>query len=155
MKQADLAMYKSKASGRNIVRFFDPALELAVKEVSLLRMICARLAEKQFELHYQPQVVGEGLVTGAEVLLRWQHPNGAWYRRRVHSNRRGIRTAPAPGLLGAGNRLQAVEGVGRAARHGRSDAFSECQCPEFHQKDLWIWFGAYCMRPAPIPASQA
>uniref|UniRef100_Q47GC0 Diguanylate cyclase/phosphodiesterase with PAS/PAC sensor(S) n=1 Tax=Dechloromonas aromatica (strain RCB) TaxID=159087 RepID=Q47GC0_DECAR len=74
MKQADLSMYKAKAAGRNAVRFFDPSMEIAVKvraemEDDLLRA----LAEKQFLLHYQAQMVGERL-TGAEVLLRWQHP---------------------------------------------------------------------------------
>jgi len=32
------------------------------------------LADKQFELHYQPQVDTEGRVRGAEALLRWTHP---------------------------------------------------------------------------------
>jgi diguanylate cyclase (GGDEF)-like protein/PAS domain S-box-containing protein len=75
MKQADLAMYKSKSSGRNIVRFFDSALELAVKERAALEEDLRHgLAQKQFELHYQAQIVGERHITGAEVLLRWQHP---------------------------------------------------------------------------------
>lgn len=74
MKQADLSMYKAKAAGRNAVRFFDPSMEIAVKvraamEDDLLRA----LAENQFLLHYQAQMMGERL-TGAEVLVRWQHP---------------------------------------------------------------------------------
>ncbi|MBU0752886.1 MAG: EAL domain-containing protein [Gammaproteobacteria bacterium] len=75
LKQADLAMYRAKSSGRNVVRFFDPAMEAAVKtraelEEDLRRAIAAR----QFILHYQAQVIGDGRVTGAEVLLRWRHP---------------------------------------------------------------------------------
>ena len=75
MKQADLAMYKSKAAGRNAVRFFDPTLESAVKERAALEHDLRRaLTDNQFLLHYQAQVVDQGRLTGAEVLVRWQHP---------------------------------------------------------------------------------
>jgi diguanylate cyclase (GGDEF)-like protein/PAS domain S-box-containing protein len=75
LKQADLAMYQSKEGGRNLVRFFDPSLESAVKErVALEENLQRAVEEKQFLLHYQAQVVGKGRVTGAEVLVRWQHP---------------------------------------------------------------------------------
>ena len=75
LKQADLAMYKSKAAGGNAVRFFDPAMEAAVMErVALEDDFRRAIDEKQFLLHYQAQLVGENRVTGAEVLVRWQHP---------------------------------------------------------------------------------
>ena len=75
MKQADLAMYKSKESGRNALRFFDPDMEIAVKNRAALEEdLREAVQEKQFLLHYQAQVVGEGRLTGAEVLLRWLHP---------------------------------------------------------------------------------
>ena len=75
MKQADLAMYKSKAAGRNTIRFFDPAMEIAVKERTELESdLRQSLESKRFLLHYQAQVTGEGRVTGAEALVRWQHP---------------------------------------------------------------------------------
>lgn len=75
MKQADLAMYKSKASGRNMVRFFDPTLEVAVKARANLEDDLRRaLKEQQFLLHYQPLIADEDRLTGAEVMLRWQHP---------------------------------------------------------------------------------
>ena len=75
MKQAELAMYKSKEAGRNAWRFFDPHMESAVKERAVLEKDLRRaLEEKQFLLHYQAQVVSEGRITGAEVLVRWQHP---------------------------------------------------------------------------------
>ena len=32
------------------------------------------IAQGQFLLHYQAQVIGEGRLTGAEVLVRWEHP---------------------------------------------------------------------------------
>ncbi|MDP2025621.1 EAL domain-containing protein [Sulfuriferula sp.] len=75
MKQADLAMYKSKEAGRNTLRFFDPDMETAVmNRAALEKDLREAVREKQFLLHYQAQVVGEGRLTGAEVLVRWQHP---------------------------------------------------------------------------------
>ena len=74
IKQADLAMYKSKAAGRNAVRFFDPSLESAVNtRAALENDLRQALAEQQFLLHYQPQVSGDKL-TGAEALVRWNSP---------------------------------------------------------------------------------
>ena len=75
MRQADLAMYRAKAAGRSAVRFFDPAIGAAVKARAELEADLHRaIAERQFVLHYQSQVHGEDGVTGAEALLRWQHP---------------------------------------------------------------------------------
>ena len=75
MKQADLAMYRAKGAGRNIVRFFDPAMEAIVKvRAELEDDLRQAIDKKQFLLHYQPQVVDDGRITGAEVLVRWQHP---------------------------------------------------------------------------------
>jgi diguanylate cyclase (GGDEF)-like protein len=75
VKQADMAMYRAKAAGRNTLRFFDPAMQATVIErMSLEADIDRALRYGQFTLHYQPQVVhGKGVV-GAEALLRWQHP---------------------------------------------------------------------------------
>lgn len=75
MKQADLAMYRSKEAGRNAIHFFDPDMESAVMERATLENDLRRAVdEKQFLLHYQPQIEGEDRLTGAEVLVRWQHP---------------------------------------------------------------------------------
>ena len=75
MKQADLTMYKAKEAGRNAIRFFDPAMEVAVRDRAALESDMRRsLDARCFLLHYQAQVTGDGRVTGAEVLLRWQHP---------------------------------------------------------------------------------
>jgi predicted signal transduction protein with EAL and GGDEF domain len=75
IRQADLAMCKSKDMGRNALSFFDPSMELMVKQRAELEidLRCA-LESKQFVLHYQVQVVGDGRVTGAEALVRWLHP---------------------------------------------------------------------------------
>ncbi|NRR30210.1 diguanylate cyclase [Oxalobacteraceae bacterium] len=75
MKQADLAMYRAKAAGRNTVRFFDPAMEAAMLARAALEAdLRSALERKQFVLHYQPQVDGAGRMVGAEALLRWHHP---------------------------------------------------------------------------------
>jgi diguanylate cyclase (GGDEF)-like protein/PAS domain S-box-containing protein len=75
LKQADLAMYKSKSSGRNALRFFDPSMQIAVLEKSALEDdLRIALDAEQFVLHYQAQVEQAGQVTGCEALVRWQHP---------------------------------------------------------------------------------
>ncbi len=75
MIQVDLAMYKAKEAGRNAWRFFDPLMESAMRERAVLEGYLRRaLAEQQFLLHYQAQVVGDNRIIGAEVLVRWQHP---------------------------------------------------------------------------------
>ena len=74
-QQADLALHQAKAAGRDSYRFFDPAMQARVSErVALERELRLGLQAQQFLLHYQPQVDGVGHMTGAEVLLRWQHP---------------------------------------------------------------------------------
>ena len=74
LKQADLAMYKAKESGRNALCFFDPAMQTIVMEHSALENdLRGAITAKQFILHYQPQVSSDGRVTGAEALVRWQH----------------------------------------------------------------------------------
>jgi len=81
MKQADLAMYESKEVGRNAYRFFDPRMALAVQQrVSLIADLRVALKEQQFELRYQGQISGDGHVTGAEALIRWQHPQRGMIR---------------------------------------------------------------------------
>lgn len=76
LKQADLAMYKSKEAGRNTFHFFDPAMEARVLARSQTDAdLRQAIQEKQFLLHYQPQTEGKSSqIIGAEVLVRWLHP---------------------------------------------------------------------------------
>ncbi len=75
LKQADLAMYQSKTAGRNTMRFFDPEMQTKVTNRAAMEVdLREALRQQQFILQYQPQVVGDGRITGAEVLMRWQHP---------------------------------------------------------------------------------
>lgn len=75
LKQADLAMYQAKDSGRNAIRFFDPEMQAAItSRVALEADLREAVEAGQFQLYYQPQVVGEShRLTGAEALLRWHH----------------------------------------------------------------------------------
>jgi EAL domain-containing protein (putative c-di-GMP-specific phosphodiesterase class I) len=69
-------MYRAKDAGRNTLRFFDPEMQAAVSARATLEVDLRRgVREGQFVLHYQPQVDGEGRMTGAEALVRWRHPH--------------------------------------------------------------------------------
>jgi diguanylate cyclase (GGDEF)-like protein/PAS domain S-box-containing protein len=95
LKRADLAMYRAKAAGRNTLRFFDPRMQVAVSARAALEADLRKgVREGQFVLHYQPQVDGEGRVTGAEALARWQHP-----RRGLVSPAEFIPLAEETGLI--------------------------------------------------------
>jgi diguanylate cyclase (GGDEF)-like protein/PAS domain S-box-containing protein len=75
LKKADLAMYQAKAAGRNNARFFDPAMQAAVEARDALEKdMRDGLASQSFVLHYQIQVNDIGAPTGAEALVRWNHP---------------------------------------------------------------------------------
>lgn len=75
MKQADLAMYRAKETGRNVLRFFDPAMETAVlKRADMEKDLRGAVSNRNFVLHYQAQIEGIDRVIGAEVLVRWLHP---------------------------------------------------------------------------------
>lgn len=75
LKQADIAMYQAKTSGRNAIRFYDPVMQAAIAaRSSLERDLRATLEHEQFMLCYQAQVSEHGRVVGAEVLIRWNHP---------------------------------------------------------------------------------
>ena len=74
LKKADVAMYQAKASGRNTVRFFDPAMQAAVTAHAALERDMRRgLARQEFMLLYQFQVNMQGVPIGAEAFLRWNH----------------------------------------------------------------------------------
>ena len=75
LKQADLAMYQAKAAGRNTLSLFNPEMQTLISSRARLEEdLREAVLKNQFVLHYQPQVVGEGSLTGVEVLLRWRHP---------------------------------------------------------------------------------
>ena len=76
VRDADLAMYAAKGAGRNRVRVFHPDLRWAVEQKVLVAGELREAIEAgQLVLHYQPiQHLLSGEVSGAEALVRWQHP---------------------------------------------------------------------------------
>ena len=75
LKQADMAMYKAKTSGRNCIQFFDPEMQNAVThQVTMEHDLHEAIKRQQFRLYYQRQVDQHGKTFGTEVLLRWIHP---------------------------------------------------------------------------------
>ena len=75
LKHADIAMYQAKTSGRNAIRFFDPDMQSAIEARSELEdELRQALARQQFRLYFQVQVDSLRRPLGAEMLLRWEHP---------------------------------------------------------------------------------
>ena len=76
LKQADLALYQAKGAGRNTLRFFDPEMQAIVTARAELESgLRDAVLKNELRLHYQVQVDANGGKTGAEALVRWQHPN--------------------------------------------------------------------------------
>ncbi len=75
LKQADTAMYRAKAAGRNEICFFLPSMQEAADEkLHLSNELRQALKQDELYLCYQPQTDIGGNLIGAEALLRWQHP---------------------------------------------------------------------------------
>ncbi|KXS33077.1 MAG: Diguanylate cyclase/phosphodiesterase with PAS/PAC sensor(S) [Candidatus Gallionella acididurans] len=75
LQHTDVAMYQAKAQGRNAIRFFDPHMQTALQARATLEADLRQALEKQqFRLQYQIQVDRLRRPLGAEVLLRWEHP---------------------------------------------------------------------------------
>jgi len=76
LKEADVAMYEAKSSGKNSVRIFDSKLEKStVNKTELLQDLHNAIEKNQLTLLYQPQIeIATGKCVGAEALLRWEHP---------------------------------------------------------------------------------
>jgi diguanylate cyclase (GGDEF)-like protein/PAS domain S-box-containing protein len=76
LRNAELAMYKAKASGRNGYRFFSIEMNLAARRAVVMeRELRQALAAEQFATFYQPQLeLQSGRIVGLEALVRWRHP---------------------------------------------------------------------------------
>lgn len=76
MRNADHAMYRSKAAGRNQLTFFEPAMQrAAMHRLKLTSELRSAISGRQLELHFQPILDNQtGLISKAEALLRWRRP---------------------------------------------------------------------------------
>lgn len=76
MRHADAAMYHAKSAGRDRYCFFAHSMHVnAQAHQTLVHDLREALSNRQLTLHYQPKLTApEGPVTGAEALLRWNHP---------------------------------------------------------------------------------
>ncbi len=76
LEMADAAMYRAKQSGRNRCQFFNQEIQAQLQERARIESEFSGAIERgEFLLKYQPQIdLRSGAVTGAEALLRWEHP---------------------------------------------------------------------------------
>ena len=76
LKEADVAMYEAKSSGKNSIKLFDSQLERSTMDkTELLQDLHTAIERNQLTLLYQPQIeIATGRCVGAEALLRWEHP---------------------------------------------------------------------------------
>lgn len=76
MKHADLAMYSSKALGKNTYEFYNFNIDkLNSKKLLVEQELRHAIANNEFKLYYQPQISMESEhLIGAEALIRWIHP---------------------------------------------------------------------------------
>ncbi|WP_353047429.1 EAL domain-containing protein [Exiguobacterium sp. S3] len=77
IKNADIAMYRAKADGKNGYQFFTNELNESVSRRSNLSMALRKgVGRGEFTVHYQPQIQLETeTLIGMEALVRWQHPD--------------------------------------------------------------------------------
>ena len=76
LRHADVAMSSAKKGGKNCCQVYSKGLDNVNRHSLTLESELHRALERdEFVLHYQPKVdVRSGLVTGAETLVRWEHP---------------------------------------------------------------------------------
>jgi diguanylate cyclase (GGDEF)-like protein/PAS domain S-box-containing protein len=76
MKNADLALYRAKADGGGVYRFFEVEMDARMQARRALELDLRKaIVNGEFELYYQPIIdVKTGQITGCEALIRWHHP---------------------------------------------------------------------------------
>lgn len=79
LNRADMAMYQAKRAGRDAIRIFDPEMQSALNERTVLENHLWRaLDHNELMLYYQVQVDMSGQAVSAEALVRWEQPQLGW-----------------------------------------------------------------------------
>ncbi len=74
LQQADKAMYRSKAEGRNTISYFHRSMQAeADARLFMEKELRTAIKRHNFILYYQPQTDALGNITNAEALIRWNH----------------------------------------------------------------------------------
>src|SRR5258707_3040363 len=117
MRNADIAMYRAKAQGRNCYSFYTRQMSEHAEERLALEADLHHAVERgELRVLYQPKVaVADGGIRGAEALLRWQHP-----RLGLLSPDRFIDLAEESGAIVPIGRWVLQEACTRAAAWGGS-----------------------------------
>ena len=78
ISSADAAMYRAKEEGKNRFVFYDHDVKWRVRELALMEKELQRALDwEELVFYFQPKVgVATGEIMGAELLVRWEHPNG-------------------------------------------------------------------------------
>jgi len=76
LRAADTALYRAKASGRNLYVLYQPGMDVSQGRLELAVALRRALEKGEFELYYQVQVSPGGAAVGVEALLRWNRPEG-------------------------------------------------------------------------------
>lgn len=76
LRYADIALYEAKSNGRNLYRFYEPAMNERIMERRQLEMDMRQaLRRREFRLDFQPRYdASSQTIVGAEALVRWLHP---------------------------------------------------------------------------------
>lgn len=76
LRKADIALYRAKAEGGSALRFFEPAMDVHIRERDLIeRELRTAVRDRIVQPYYQPLInLRTKQVVGFEALARWQHP---------------------------------------------------------------------------------
>jgi diguanylate cyclase (GGDEF)-like protein len=109
MRNADVAMYTAKQSGKQRFAVFEPGMHTAIVARHALSTELARgISAGQIEVHYQPVVaLADGMPYGVEALARWRHPTR--------------------GLVGPDEFIPLAEESGAIIELGRAVLFESCR----------------------------
>ena len=72
---ADAALFRAKSEARGSIRFFEMSMDKQLRDKRALQQdLRTAVMRDEIELHYQPQALISGKITGFEALVRWHHP---------------------------------------------------------------------------------